>query len=90
VDDHVATHATAWRMATEYPTTAPPRDPDLTDVTTSWAMVVGLLLLMPPLGWLQLRHRPDIDSRVRVMTAALSAVLVLAAWTTVLGLQPWS
>ena len=61
MSDEFATHASAWRVATVYDVPLPPRDPSGTDATTSWAMVVTLLLLMPPLGWLQLRHRSDVD-----------------------------
>ena len=89
MSDEFATHASAWRVATVYDVPLPPRDPSGTDATTSWAMVVTLLLLMPPLGWLQLRHRSDVDGRVRVAVALLAALLVCAAWATALRVQPW-
>lgn len=90
MSDDVATHASAWRVATEYAVPAPPRDPVLTDATTHWAMVVTLLLLLPPLGWLQLTHRHDMAVAPRIAIAALSALLVVAAWSTALRLQPWA
>ena len=63
MSDEIATHASAWRVATVYDVPAPPRDPVGADATTSWAMVLTLLLLLPPLGWLQLSHRSDVDLR---------------------------
>ena len=89
MSDDVTTHASAWRVATVYDVPLPPRDPSGTDATTSWAMVVTLLLLMPPLGWLQLRHRSDVDGRVRLAVALVAALLVGAAWATALRVQPW-
>jgi hypothetical protein len=48
-----------------------------------------LLLLVPPLGWLQLTHRHELDTRLRWGIAAIATVLVAAAWATALHLQPW-
>ena len=90
MSDEIATHASAWRVATVYDVPAPPRDPAGADATTSWAMVVTLLLLLPPLGWLQLTHRRDVSPRIRVVIAVVAALLVAAAWATALRLQPWT
>jgi hypothetical protein len=90
VSDDIATHASAWRVATVYDVTLPPRDPAATDATTSWAMVIALLLLVPPLGWLQLGHRSDVDVRVRVAVAVVAGLAVAAAWATTLRVQPWT
>jgi len=89
MSDEIATHASAWRVATVHDVPLPPRDPSGTDATTSWVMVLTLLLLVPPLGWLQLRHRSDVDVRVRVAVAVVAALLVTAAWATALRVQPW-
>ncbi len=53
-------------------------------------MHLTLLLLLPPLGWLQLTHRHDMAVAPRIAIAALSALLVVAAWSTALRLQPWA
>ena len=90
MSEEIATHASAWRTATVYDVPAPPRDPSGTDATTSWAMVVTLLLLLPPLGWLQLSHRGDLDVRIRIAIAVVATLLVAAAWATALRLQPWT
>jgi hypothetical protein len=90
VSEEFATHASRWRDATVYDVPAPPRDPSATDATTSWAMVIVLLLLVPPLGWLQLRHRTDVDRSVRIAVAVVAGVLWTAAWATTLRLQPWT
>ena len=90
MSDEIATHASAWRVATVYDVPAPPRDPVGADATTSWAMVLALLLLLPPLGWLQLSHRTDVDLRMRVAIAVVAALAVAAAWATALRLQPWT
>ena len=90
MSDEIATHASAWRVATVYDVPAPPRDPVGADATTRWAMVLTLLLLLPPLGWLQLSHRSDVDLRVRVAIAVVAALAVAAVWATALRLQPWT
>ncbi len=90
MSDEIATHASAWRDATVYDVPRPPRDPASTDATTSWAIVITLLLLVPPLGWLQLSHRHDVDVRIRIAVAVVSTLLVVAAWATALRLQPWT
>ncbi len=70
------------RTATVYPETPAPPDPEATrdDITTSWAVVLPVLLFVPPLGWLLLARRGDVDLRVRWAIGALSAALFLAVW----------
>lgn len=90
MSDDIATHESAWRVATVYDVPLPPRDPAQSDATTSWAMVVVLLLLVPPLGWLQLGHRTDVDGRIRIAVAVVAGLAVAASWGTALRLQPWT
>jgi hypothetical protein len=84
-------HAATWRASTAYAVAHPLPDPerDANDTTTSWPVVLMLLLLVPPLGWLQLTHRHELDTRLRWGIAAIATVLVAAAWATALHLQPW-
>ncbi|HET7899826.1 MAG TPA: hypothetical protein VFL59_01480 [Candidatus Nanopelagicales bacterium] len=90
MSEEIATHESRWRDSTVYDVPAPPRDPSTSDATTSWPMVLVLLLLVPPLGWLQLRHRTDVELSVRIAVAVVAGVLWTAAWTTALRLQPWA
>ena len=83
--------AATWRATTAYAVAHPLPDPerDEADSTTSWPVIVMLLLLVPPLGWLQLSHRHEVDVRLRAGICALATLLVLASWGTALHLQPW-
>lgn len=84
-------HAATWRASTAYAVSHPLADPerDGDDSTTSWPVVLVLLLLVPPLGWLQLSHRHELDTHLRWAIATVATVLVAAAWSTALHLQPW-
>ena len=76
-----------WREATVYPATPAPLDPDSDQVTvTGWPFIVTLLLLLPPLGWLQLAHRREIDVPARLLIAVVALVTVVAAWQTAFDL----
>jgi hypothetical protein len=76
-------HQTRWRETTVYPATPAPVDPDSDElVVTGWAFVVTLLVLLPPLGWLQLSHRRDVAPAGRILIAAVTLVTVVAAWQT--------
>ena len=63
----IAVHDAGPRRATYYPVTPPPLDPELLrlDVTISWPVILVTLLLVPPLGALQLSHRSDVPIGLR-------------------------
>lgn len=73
-----------------YPATTPRPDPETSapDATTSWPVILVVLLFVPPLGWLLLARRPDIDRGVRLALAALSAAIFVAIWAGALHLRP--
>ena len=77
------------RTATVYPETPPPPDPEAGsgELTTSWAVVLPVLLFVPPLGWLLLARRRDVDLRVRLAVAALSTALFVAVWAGAVGVR---
>jgi hypothetical protein len=76
-------HLTRWRETTVYPATPAPVDPDTDErVVTGWAFVITLLVLLPPLGWLQLSHRRDVAVAGRLLIAAVTMLTVAAAWQT--------
>jgi hypothetical protein len=87
-----ADHVSAWRDVVVYDTPAPPSDPESTgvDATTNWATILLLLLLVPPLGLLQLSRRHDVDLRLRLYIAAVALLLLTVAWGQGLGLLPTS
>jgi hypothetical protein len=80
-------HDGGGRQATYYPLTPPPYDPELVgrDITLGWPLLLITLLLVPPLGALQLTHRTDVPVALRVAISLLSLVVVVMAWA--LGLQ---
>ena len=94
VSDDIAGSPVIYRSSTRtvsmYPLTRSRQDPELVldDASTSWLMVMALLLLIPPLGWLQLSHRGDMDGRLRIAIAALASAIALAVWAGVLQLHP--
>ena len=75
-------HESGPRRNWSYPVTPAPHDPELLgrDVTISWPMIIVTLILMPPLGALQLTHRKDIPVRLRVAIALLALVIVVLTW----------
>ena len=81
-------HSTRLRTAIEYPRTPPRCDPLATDVTTSWPVIVVTLLLVPPLGALQLAHRTDLPRSLRAAIATLALAVVAMSWATGLHLLP--
>lgn len=78
----VATHDAGPRRSIAYPVTPAPYDPELLggDITISWPMIVVTLLLVPPLGALQLTHRTDVPVRLRLAIAGLALVVVGLTW----------
>jgi hypothetical protein len=84
----VAVHDAGPRTATAYPMTPPPLDPEVGDVTISWPVILVTLLVMPPLGALQLTHRRDVPAGLRVAIAAVAVLVVALAWACGLGLLP--
>ena len=86
----VAVHDAGPRTATSYPRTPPPPDPEAIgdDLTISWPVVLVTLLVMPPLGMLQLRHRRDVPAGLRVAIATVALLVVALAWACGLGLLP--
>jgi hypothetical protein len=50
------------------------------DVTISWPMIIVTLILVPPLGALQLTHRKDLPVGLRVAIALLALVIVMLTW----------
>ena len=75
-------HDSGPRRSWSYPVTPAPNDPELLgrDVTISWPMIIVTLILVPPLGALQLTHRKDIPVRLRVAIALLALVIVVLTW----------
>ncbi len=86
----VAVHDAGPRTATSYPLTPPPFDPEavVDDVTISWPVILVTLLVMPPLGALQLTHRRDVPAGLRVAIATVALLVVALAWACGLGLLP--
>lgn len=83
-------HSDGPRASTSYRTPPPPPDPRTlgSDVTVTWPLLVVTLLLVPPLGALQLRHRVDLPLGLRVAIAVVATAVVTLAWATGLGLGP--
>jgi hypothetical protein len=77
--DEIERHESTWRESTSYPATRPRRDPGGSP-TTDWPVIVTLLLLVPPLGWLQLARRDDVEPLLRTGIAFVALLLVVAAW----------
>ncbi len=75
-----ATHPAGPRTSTVYPATPPHGDFFDVDPTTAWPMIVLVLLLIPPLGWLLLAYRHDMVIPLRIAIAAQSLLLVGAIW----------
>ncbi len=86
----VAVHDAGPRTAVSYPVTPAPYDPEFVgrDVTISWPVIMVTLILMPPLGALQLTHRRDVPVQLRVAIALLSLVVVAMTWASGLSLLP--
>ncbi len=86
----ISVHDGGPRRATYYPVTAPPYDPELVgqDVTLGWPLLMLTLILVPPLGALQLTHRTDVPIGLRVAIATLSLVVVGMAWAVGLQVLP--
>jgi hypothetical protein len=78
------------RRATYYPLTPAPYDPELVgrDVTLGWPLLMLTLLLVPPLGALQLTHRTDVPTGLRVAISLLSLVVVGMTWAVGLQVLP--
>ena len=89
-DTDPALHDAGPRRATYYPVTPPRPDPSIVgdDVTISWPVILLTLLLVPPLGALQLSHRSDVPVGLRVAIAALALVVVGLTWAGALQLLP--
>jgi hypothetical protein len=85
----IAVHDSPARVATIYPATAPKHDPGRVsdDVARSWAVVVWMLLLVPPLGFLLLDRRHEIQLPLRIAIGITSMLVVGAFWLEVLHLQ---
>jgi len=75
-------HDAGPRRSWSYPVTPAPHDPELLgrDVTISWPMIMVTLILVPPLGALQLTHRKDLPVGLRVAIALLALVIVVLTW----------
>jgi hypothetical protein len=89
-DAQLAVHDGGPRRATYYPMTPAPFDPESVDddVTISWPVILVTLLLVPPLGALQLSHRSDVPLGLRVAIAVLSVVVVGLTWAGGLQVLP--
>jgi hypothetical protein len=85
-------HDDGPRRATYYPVTPPPYDPELVgrDITLGWPLLMLTLLLVPPLGALQLSHRTDVPIGLRVAISLLSLVVVGMTWAVGLQVLPRS
>ena len=83
-------HFSAIRTVDVYPQSHSRSDPRLirSDRSTSWLVVMVLLLLVPPLGWLQIAHRSDINGRLRIAVAFVAFGIALAAWAGALNVYP--
>lgn len=70
-----------------YPALPAPEDPDYDDGgTTAWAWIIPLLILLPPLGWMQLARRRDVRLRAKLLIAGVAAVWLVAAYQSALNL----
>jgi hypothetical protein len=83
-------HDDGPRRATSYPLTPARRDPELVghDLTISWPVIMLALVLVPPLGALQLTHRSDVPVGLRVAISLLSLVVVAMIWASGLSVLP--
>ncbi len=86
----VAVHDAGPRTATAYPVTPPPFDPGVVgnDLTISWPVIMVTLILLPPLGALQLSHRRDVPLGLRVAIALMALLVVVMTWACGLSLMP--
>jgi hypothetical protein len=86
----VAVHDAGPRTATAYPATPPPFDPEVVghDLTISWPVIMVTLILLPPLGALQLSHRRDVPLGLRVAIALMALLVVVMTWACGLSLMP--
>jgi hypothetical protein len=86
----VAVHDAGPRTATSYPVPPAPYDPGVvgSDLTISWPVIMVTLILLPPLGALQLSHRRDVPVGLRVAIALLALVVVVMTWAGGLRLLP--
>ena len=86
----VAAHDAGPRTATSYPVPPPPYDPGVvgSDLTISWPVIMVTLILLPPLGALQLSHRRDVPAGLRIAIAMLALVVVVMTWAGGLSLLP--
>jgi hypothetical protein len=89
-DVRVMTHDDGPRRATSYPVTPPRHDPQrlADDVTISWPVIMLTLMLVPPLGALQLTHRSDVPAGLRVAISLLAVVVVAMIWAGGLRVLP--
>jgi hypothetical protein len=89
-DVRASVHDDGPRRATSYPVTLPHFDPEVVghDLTTSWPVIMLTLVLVPPLGALQLTHRVDVPVRLRIAISLLSVVVVAMTWASGLRLLP--
>jgi len=89
-DTATVVHDGGPRRATYYPVTPPPYDPELVgrDVTLGWPLLMLTLLLVPPLGALQLTHRTDVPIGLRAAISLLSLVVVGMTWAVGLQVLP--
>jgi hypothetical protein len=86
----VMTHDDGPRRATSYPVAPARLDPErvVDDVTISWPVIMLALVLVPPLGALQLTHRSDVPVGLRVAISVLSLVVVAMIWAGGLRVLP--
>lgn len=80
------------RVATMYAVTPPRHDPGPVtgDVARSWAVIVWLLLLVPPLGLLVLDRRHELSLALRIAVGLVAMLLVTATWAEVFSITPWA
>jgi hypothetical protein len=86
----VMTHDDGPRRAIAYPVMPARLDPEGpgADLTISWPVIMVALVLVPPLGALQLSHRTDVPVGLRVAISALSVVVVAMIWASGLRVLP--
>jgi hypothetical protein len=85
----VVAHSGA-RISTTYRLVPSRQDPELgvDDPSTTWPVVILLLMLVPPLGWLQLSERHDLDIRLRRAVALVCFAILVTVWEGVLQMHP--
>ena len=86
----VMTHDDGPRRAIAYPVLPARLDPEGlgADLTDSWPVIMVALMLVPPLGALQLSHRTDVPVGLRVAISLLSVVVVAMIWASGLRVLP--